>query len=319
MGEPWPRASGLLLWRWPVLRAGFCWLCQCWRQLSLCACVASLLELSSTLGLGELLAECVYPLSRPKSISQPQLDLSSDPSIRICSPKERNVAPALPSSIRASEETAEAVPELWESGGFPQGFLCLVLSCPLRVCPKLGRQDWRLQGQTSEVSGYFWNFIEERRDREPRAGCTMGMGASSRKMRTEKRHKSPLCRSEPWRGTAVRRRGNKRGRFRLDVRKNLPSSRQAGEPPPLGVKDVLKHPRQMFVYVNTSVPWAREQVWRLLGLQPCFSVICMHILACERVRSPMRLSHHKHAFWIWNRSSRTYCFCCVFVICSESC
>lgn len=105
----------------------------------------------------------------------------------------------------------------------------------------------------------------------------------------------------------------------LDVRKNLPSPRQAGEPPPLGVKDVLKHPRQMFVYVNTSVPWAREQVWRLLGLQPCFSVICMHILACERVRSPMRLSHHKHAFWIWNRSSRTYCFCCVFVICSESC
>lgn len=49
-----------------------------------------------------------------------------------------------------------------------------VLSCPVHVCPELGRQGWRLQGQTSEVSGYFWNFIEERRDREPRAGGTKG-------------------------------------------------------------------------------------------------------------------------------------------------
>lgn len=68
--EPWPRASGLLLRRWPVLRAGFCWLCERWRQLSLCVCVASLLELLSTLGLGELLAERGCTLSPDPNPSQ---------------------------------------------------------------------------------------------------------------------------------------------------------------------------------------------------------------------------------------------------------
>lgn len=51
---------------------------------------------------------------------------------------------------------------------------------------------------------------------------------------------------------------------------------------------------QMFVYVNMSAPWAREQVRRLPGLQRYFSVICMHILACGHIHSPMCLSHHKH-------------------------
>lgn len=76
--------------------------------------------------------------------------------------------------------------------------------------------------------------------------------------------------------------GNKRCEFRLDFRKNLPlsSSGQVGEPPPPGVKDVLKRSRQMFVCVNSSVPRAREQVRRLRGLQSSFPVIWVHTLAC---------------------------------------
>lgn len=122
------------------------------------------------------------------------------------------------------------------------------------------------------------------------------------------------CRWELRRGTAVGGGGggNKRCGFRLDFRKNLPlsSSGQAGEPPPPGVKDVLKRSRQMFVCVNSSVPRAREQVRRLLGLQSSFPVIWVHTLACQRLRSPLRPPHRKHALWIWNKSSNTYCFCC---------
>ena len=143
-------------------------------------------------------------------------DLPSDPSIRISSPKERNLAPALPGSNRAREEKAGAVPELRESAGFPQGFLCLVLSCPVHVCPELGSQGWKLRGQTSEISGYFWNFIEEWRDGEPRAGCTKGKGASSRETRTGKRHKSP--RADGSRGGELLCGGERKQKVQIQVR-----------------------------------------------------------------------------------------------------
>lgn len=78
------------------------------------------------------------------------------------------------------------------------------------------------------------------------------MGSLEQDARREKVHR--LEKQGPGRGTnlpvqmgavegncCAGGRGNKRCRFRLDVRKNLPWSQQAGEPPPLGVKDVLKH------------------------------------------------------------------------------
>lgn len=180
----------------------------------------SLLELSSTSHPGELLAERTYPLSRPKSIAQPyQIFLHVHP-LTISSPKERNVAPALPSSNRAQGETGEAVAELRERRGFPWGFLWvflhhLVPSSPLHVGPELGRQGWRLRGQTSEVSGYFWNFTGERRERE-------------RDARRERVHhlnedgEEAEVSPRRQRGTAVGvgGRGSKSCRFRLDFRKN---------------------------------------------------------------------------------------------------